>query len=752
VADALSPNVLPLGANGTPLLNGLALVATVGSTDGLMFDQDRMAAVQGRLPDPNRPDEVVMNAGAARQLGLHVGQVVALGVYTNAQANSPKYGTSAVSPRLLVRARLVGIFVENNQVVQDDVDNAYGFVVVTPALIREAESLSPVEPVEYGLQLRHPGDISAMERELGGLIPRGASSQFHVTSRVVDEIELALKPESVALGAFGAIAALVALVLATQAISRQLRREDEDRQVMRALGAGPVATGSDEVIGTLGAVVLGSLLAVGIALGLSPLAPLGPVRPVYPDPGLSFDWTVLGLGLGVIVLTLGAATAALSYRGAPHRLARTRREATRSSSVVRGAEAAGLPVAGVVGVRFALEPGRGRSSTPVRSALLGAVIAITMVVATLTFASSLQSLVSHPALYGWNWSYVLNPSNDVPPRAEELLNHDRDVAAWSGADYTNAEVQGEGVPILLEKARPAVSPPILDGHGLDADNQIVIGAATAAALHKHIGDTVVVSYGSPQEAPVYIPPTPLKVVGIATFPALGYASFVADHTSMGTGALVSTGIEPPAFKRAMHSPDPNRNGPELALVRLRAGVGAKAGRADMQRIAEAADKVLAADPNTNTNNVTVLGPQRPAQIVNYRSIGSTPVVLAVGLAVGAIVALGLTLVTSVRRRRHDLALLKALGFAPRQLMAAVAWQATVAAVIGVIVGIPLGIVIGRQLWILFARNINAVPGPTVPLLPVVLVGVGALVFANLVAVLPGREAGRAQTATLLRAE
>ena len=53
----------------------------------------------------------------------------------------------------------------------------------------------------------------------------------------------------------------------------------------------------DGLIGVVGAVVLGSLVAVAIAVGLSPLAPLGPVRPYYPDRGIAFDWTVLGIGL-----------------------------------------------------------------------------------------------------------------------------------------------------------------------------------------------------------------------------------------------------------------------------------------------------------------------------------------------------------------------------------------------------------------------------------------------------------------------
>ncbi len=389
---------------------------------------------------------------------------------------------------------------------------------------------------------------------------------------------------------------------------------------------------------------------------------------------------------------------------------------------------------------------------PVRSVLLGTVVAVVVLVATLTFASSLNTLASTPALYGWNWTYALNPSNDVPPAALTLLNHDSDVAAWTGVDYNNFEIDGESVPVLFGRPGAAVAPPILSGHGLEANNQIVIGSATLAVLHKHVGDTVELSYETPADAPIYLPPTPLKIVGTATFPAVGYASFIADHTSMGTGALFSEGVFSSAFLRAVGTTDPNLNGPELVFVRLRSEVSAAAGRANLRRVADAANKIFARDPLAVDNSVAVIGVQRPAQIVNYRSIGATPVILAGGLALGAIVALALTLVASVRHRRRDLALLKALGFTPRQLAAVVAWQSTVTAVVGVIVGVPLGIVIGRQLWTVFARNINAVPDPTVPVLSVVLVALGALVFANVVAAIPGRIAARTPTAMVLRAE
>jgi ABC-type antimicrobial peptide transport system permease subunit len=221
---------------------------------------------------------------------------------------------------------------------------------------------------------------------------------------------------------------------------------------------------------------------------------------------------------------------------------------------------------------------------------------------------------------------------------------------------------------------------------------------------------------------------------------------------MGTGALLSRAAFIPAFVRANTSPDPNLNGPAIAVVRIRRGVRPAAALSSLRRIADLGDKAVANDPQAYGDSFLVLGVQRPAEIVNYQSTGATPGLLAAGLAVGAVVALGLTLGASVRRRRRDLALLKTFGFTQRQLAAAVAWQASVAAFVGIVVGVPVGIALGRWLWDLFARDIYAVPLPTVPVGEVALVVLGTLVLANLVAVIPGQMAARTPTALVLRAE
>jgi predicted lysophospholipase L1 biosynthesis ABC-type transport system permease subunit len=208
---------------------------------------------------------------------------------------------------------------------------------------------------------------------------------------------------------------------------------------------------------------------------------------------------------------------------------------------------------------------------------------------------------------------------------------------------------------------------------------------------------------------------------------------------MGTGALLSYRLIP-AAARNLFAVTP---GPNAILVRTKGGASGQAFRS-LQAIGRKLG--IAA------NGGAILAVQRPAQIINYGSLGATPALLAAALAAGAVTALGITLVASVRRRRRDLAILKTLGFSRRQLGGAVAVQAGVAAVIGCAVGIPLGIALGRTLWELFAKQINAVPDPTIPTTSIVVIGLVAVVLAVVVAAIPGRLAARTPTSQLLRAE
>jgi FtsX-like permease family len=744
-----------LNAAGAPRLSTVNTVSIVGSSDDYLTEQDRLSALQGHLWNPKSLDQIEVTPGAARIWNVHQGETIPIGFYAPQQASLPGFGTSKVKPMLTVRATVTAIVAMNGEIIQDDVDRAYGFAFITPAMVNRGAAFAVgwKDPVYYAIQLRH-GDrgLAKVEAQLLGLIPAGFTSQFHVVSTVTATVELAVKPESVALGAFGLIAALVCLILSTQSLSRQVRQGNDERRILQSLGASYADTFTESMIGTIGSVTLGVAVAVLVAAALSPLAPLGPVRAVYPDRGIAWDWTVLGLGAVILIAVLGSASVLTSIANAPRRLRSSAAVGPRRSVSVRRLQVLGLPLATTIGAHFALESPRGRGEVPVRSILVGAVLAVTLMTTTLTFSSGLHTLISRPALYGWNWNYMLNPSDDVPPAALRDLNHDPDVAQWSGADYEDITLDGLTVPMLEMPAHSKVQPPILSGHGLQNNHQIVLGNQSLALLHKKVGQTVTLSYGSPKSAPVYIPPTTMTIVGTATFPAVGFTSSVAQHTSMGTGVLVPEGAQPPSFTKAISSKDPNLNGPDMIFVRLRPGVSASAGKRNLEEIAHVANVAFDKDPQGAGNYVTVLGVQRPAQIVDYRSIGATPELLATGLAAGAVIALALTLIASVRRRRRDLAIMKTLGFTKRMLAAAVAWQATIDGLIGAVIGIPLGILFGRELWTLFARDINAVPQPTVPALALVFVGFGTLVVAVIAALWPGRSAAATPPGLVLRSE
>ena len=752
VASAPELLVTPVSKNGRPLPSAVNDddISAIGSVDGEYYTQDRLTVAKGKMADPRSDDEMVASAEAARLSGWHIGQTVLFGALTIKQIQSGINPDTAI-PAIQFRARLVGIVVFPTEIVNDDVDRFPVYVLMSPALTRRLAD-SATYP-SYGLRLTHGStDVARVEKEIIDLLPKGSVYTFKETAVTEGEVERASKPEAIALGVFGAIAALVTLLVAGLAISRRLWSDINDLEVMRALGADPATLTWGATLGLVTAVVLGALLAVATAVALSPLFPIGPPAQVEPSPGLAFDWTVLATGFSILVVVLAGSSVALAYTRAARRRVNRAPLVRRHSNVVSAATRRGLPAPAVAGLRFSLERGEGQTAVPVRSALVGAVVAVAVVVATVTFGSGLSTLVSHPALYGWNWTYAINSpgGSDVPPKALQLLNHNPDVAGWTGYNFADVEIDNLTVPVLLDRVNAPVAPPILSGHGVEGPNQIVLGAATLAALHKKLGDTVEVSYGAPQDAPVYVPPTRFVVVGTATLPAIGTSGSL--HPSMGTGALVPNALEPGPLRRVLTQTDPNLNGPAIVVVRMSSDIGTAAGLAAMQRVAVDADRVMAADPQGAGDTYSVLGVQRPAEIVNYQSTGDTPAILAGGLAAGAVVALGITLGASVKRRRRDLALLKSLGFTRRQLAVTVAWQASVAAVVGIVAGVPVGIALGRWLWDLFARDIYAVPHPTVPVGEVAVVALVALCLANLVAAVPGRMAARTPTALVLRAE
>ena len=407
---------------------------------------------QGRLANPRKADEFVLDSGTARLFGFHLGETVTIGWVGNTQGdNSLNF---KVPRSQQIKMKLVGVgAVDVDALFQDqDRPSSDQIELFTPAFTRRIlvccsnDMLSAIT-LQGGMQSPY---FAKVESELRAVLPKGVPFTYIQATDVLARAERTLKPESIALGVFGGIAGLAALLIAGQVIGRRIRLNTDELDVLRALGADPKMTIGDGLIGTLGAVLLGTLLAGLVAVGLSPLGPLGPIGPLVPL-ALRVDWTVVGLGMAVLAVALGTLAVVVAFRAAPHRVV-TRLERERASSVARAATSAGLPPAAVTGIRFALEPGAGRNAVPVRSAILGAVLAVVVVIATITFGSSMNTLVSHPALYGWNWSDEINGGGglgDIPAHSvARLLDADPLVGGWTGVYFSTLQIDGMNVPVM----------------------------------------------------------------------------------------------------------------------------------------------------------------------------------------------------------------------------------------------------------------------------------------------------------------
>jgi hypothetical protein len=743
VGGVVGINAFPLAANGTikDIVTdfGMTFIGTLNDKESY---SERLTLVAGRFPQPTvGPHAFVADQAAVQKLHLHIGETVTFGVYSNAQEQLPNFGSPEVPPVSRVSTTLVGIFLQPQDIVEDDIDRSNGNIAFTPAFTAPFLRCC-VDFTESDVEVSGGNAaVARVQAEILRITPPG-SPPFTTLSGEIGKAERAVRPESIALGGFGMIVALAALVIAGQLIGRQLRFGLVETSTMRALGADPAMTAVDGLLGIVATIVIGAFLAVAVAVAISPLAPLGPVRPYYPTPGISFDWTVLGSGEAALIVVLVTLSVALAIRYEPSRVAARAEKGTRAGTPgLVGAVTTGLPAPAAVGVRFAVQPGRGADPVPVRSVILGSVLALVVVMSAVIFGASLNALVSQPRLYGWNWTYELAAefgSGSIPgAQVATLLHADPDVAAWSGAYFDTPKIDGQIVPDIGQRPGAEVTAPTLQGHALQGDDQIVLGAVTLAALHKQIGQTVILTSQAGNTAVTQT----LRIVGTATMPTIGEGTEV--HLEMGTGAVVPESAIPAPIRDGGTAQGPP--GPAAVFVRLKPGIDATAALRRLESIATATGNM--------TNDGVVVNPvEHPAEIVNYKTLGATPAILGGALALGAMAGLGLTLLASVRRRRRDLALLKTLGFTTRQLVAVVACQATAAVAIGAVVGIPLGIASGRYLWDLFANEIHAVPAPTVSVGPVVLIAVGALVLGNLVSLVPGVMAARTSVTTAVRGD
>ena len=340
--------------------------------------------------------------------------------------------------------------------------------------------------------------------------------------------------------------------------------------------------------------------------------------------------------------------------------------------------------------------------------MVGSVAAVLAVVTAAVFSASLNGLVTHPARYGWNWTLLMDTQGGYGSwpvaQMDKLVNGQPGVTAWSTFAFTQAPIDHQEVPVLgLARHLGSAQPPTTSGHPISGPLQIELGTVTLRQLGQHVGGMVTVGTGRYRRA--------LTIVGTVTLPSMGLSQ--ADHVSLGRGAmlpestlLATEGLSPQLTTEEEQSgatvSDPAF--PSAVAIDLASGPDA----------AHLAARIAAAGPGDTPGGTYAQPRVRGAAIVYAAQMGSQPLALALALALAAVLSLAIALLASVRERRRQLALLKALGLTRRQVREAIAWQATIILLVAVIVGVPLGIAAGRWAWTSFAASLGVVPVTVVP--------------------------------------
>ena len=400
----------------------------VASDGAALVTIARPKLLAGRIPNPRRADEILVDRTFVKRYGLSVGDTWRVAALTNRAPQDEDLTMDVVrrirrrlrdhrleGELLDLRLRIVGVGIDQSTIVTDQgFENPWVFF--SPEFLRR----HPDVAVPYWgeiVRLRPGTDPARFQRRVEALVPDDEAIAFQTIANTRAKIERAVRPQSGALVAFAIVVGLTGLLVIAQTLARQTTLDAVDHGALRAIGATRRELFLLAMGRTLPAALVAAVIAVLGAFALSPLTPIGVARVAEPDPGLRFDTTTLLLGALALLLVILLIEAIPAWRTS--RATSDSPPASRPSRISGALAATGAPPVIATGVRMALEPGVGRTAVPVRTTIASAFLAIAAVTGAVVVAASLSHLVDTPGLYGWNWDVTLRVSGEdaaVGPR------------------------------------------------------------------------------------------------------------------------------------------------------------------------------------------------------------------------------------------------------------------------------------------------------------------------------------------------
>lgn len=686
---------------------------------------ERPTLIEGRMPDPGASDEIVLNELAAANTGLGVGD--RLQVLTWSSADLEALFTSDSFPGFngpVLDLAVVGV-VRTLDELPGELQRTSPYALASASFLAANPDLGSWPPAVF-VKLRH-GDarIDAVSEAMtaapigeGGEVGPEGHYTPATTARTVYVDTVARATDSLAIGLLivALASALVGAFVVGQAVVRHLAGSSAPAITLRQLGESRQRIAVGVALPIAAAALVAVVVAMAVAVAASPVLPVGLARRVEPDPGVEVDpFVLVGTGLVTIAVVV-AFTAAVATRE-PGRRRRGARSGTLPASI-RAATAAGGPPVLLAGLHLAV--GRGRNALPNRSALVALVVAVSGVVAAAMIHTSNAQLADTPAQWGWNWSTQPDTFDTEVDAAEVEARLAVDGRLAGVGSYRTGQV------VLNDRAMNGFAMAALSGDvGFtrrsgrlpSGPGEVALGARTMELLGVSEGDQVTTTdrrSGLRRE---------LTVVGTAVLP-------YNESKLLDEGAVLT----PDSFDHLVI------DAPSSAIVLVYpddADVGAL-------------EDELGADYGFTFTAFS--RPIAPGPVSNLGVSGDIATALAWFFAVLAAMSILHTLTVGSQRRRHDLAVLRAVGFTRPDIRRAVLTHGQVLAGTALILGVPGGLVIGRLVWHLLVGEIGALAPPVMPWLVVVVIAPIAIGATTVLAWGPGRAAARRTPAADLRAE
>ncbi|MEO6124136.1 MAG: FtsX-like permease family protein [Ilumatobacteraceae bacterium] len=687
-------------------------VLFVPTDDVFMQQVDRPVVVEGRMFDPDEPTEMIITDDDQDGVGWSLGDVI----------HFDAFGTPLDAAPVPIDLTIVGVV--HTSLAYEFTGGAF----ISPAFVRAyGDRVGIYENAMISLR-NGSADVAALRRDASTDVGTGVPVlDLQVTAR---RVTATTDVEQAMLMLLGAVIAIAAVTFVGQALARSAAAIATDAPTLRALGMTRRQLTLAAVRPHLPVAALASGLSVVTAAVASRWFPVGLAAEVDPDRGIQIAaLPALAMAAAVALLVVAGVGMAGWLAVGPNAEMITRRQSLVSRLGL------GRHVTIGVGVRMALERGPAAVRGSSRSALIGAVAAVAGIVAIMTLDQGLTDSLRNPAVAGVAWDATVAPAqSDIegrpPSRAElDAILSQPGLSAIGSIGRLVSNIDDVGVPTFTvftldptSRSTRTVELVTLTGHPPRADDEITLGPSTARDLGVEIGDSVELADRSPA-----------TVVGLGLFPADVHAQF-------DEGAAVSNARYDSLTTASGAAESPDHLGPGF-LIAVRFG-----DRAGLDKQISALNQALG---STGLEAVSV---EQPLELTNLHHMQRLPLVLAVFLTILGAAAVGHALFSSVRHRRRDFAVMRALGVTRGGSRMVLAAQGSTVAVVGILFGVPIGLIAGRSGWRAITDRVPLIYRSPVALVAIMVIAPLVLVAANALAVIPGRRAARIDPALVLRSE